>query len=397
MIAGFWQGVAMSDRDTRRLAASGAVGWLVLVVVAEGLTGRDPHVVLAPLYGLAPLIAAAALPAIATAGLGLVAVLLSVLSGVWTGTLTSGQHVVRMLVVVLMTGAAVLIAVARERRDRQFRRVSRIADVAQRSILPIVPARIGPVRTATRYVPAAEDTLVGGDLFDCFISDRHTCFIVGDVRGKGIGAIEQAARVIRAFRQAAASSTDLASIAAAMSNYLLPFLDEEEFATAVLVQITDRSRLRLVSCGHPPPLHVSPNGSGVLVEAPVGMPLGLSDIYQGRDVHWSPGDRLLLYTDGLSEARDAGGEFLPVAPMAEVLAGGQVDEALDRLLATVHEHAWSKHATDDLALLLIENLGVTPPRTEPRSAFLLDRDGSDRSGAARAFVSPGRGGSDSTA
>lgn len=361
----------MSDRDSRRLAALAAVGWLVLVVVTEGAIGRDSHVVLAPFYGLAPLIAAAALAARATAGLGMAAVLLSVLSGVWTGTLTSGQHVIRMLDVALMAAVAVMIAVARERRDRQFRRVSRIADVAQRSILPIVPARVGTVRTATRYVPAAEDTLVGGDLFDCFSSEEHICFVVGDVRGKGIGAIEQAARVIRAFRQAAASSTDLAAIAAAMSSYLVPFLDEEEFATAVLVQVSDGSRLRLVSCGHPPPLRVSPSGSGVLVEAPTGLPLGLSDVYEARDVHWSPGDRLLLYTDGLSEARDDDGEFLPVAPMAEVLAGGDVDAALDRLLAAVQERASSKLATDDLALLLIENVGTPPSPTDRRPPFLL--------------------------
>jgi serine phosphatase RsbU (regulator of sigma subunit) len=358
-----------------------AVGWLVLVLVAEGVTGRNPHIVLAPFYGLAPLIAGAALSPRATAGFGLVAVLLSLLSGVWTHTLASDQHLIRMLNVALVAVAAVLVAYVRERRDRQFRRMSRIADVAQRSILPIVPTHIGPVRTATRYVPAAEDTLVGGDLFDCFISERHTCFVVGDVRGKGIGAIEQAARVIRAFRQAAASSTDLASIAAAMSTYLLPFLDEEEFATAVLVQVTDGSRFRLVSCGHPPPLLLTPRGTGVLVEAPTGLPLGLSDVYESCDVDWSPGDRLLLYTDGLSEVRDESGEFLPVAPMAQVLAGGEVDAALDRLLATVREHAWSTHATDDLALLLIENVGTTLPRQQPRPAFLV---GGESSATARA-------------
>ncbi|KQX67201.1 hypothetical protein ASD06_03245 [Angustibacter sp. Root456] len=348
-----------------RRTALAAGGWLAVVLLAELLTGRSPGVVVSPLYGLAALIACAALPWTTTAAFGLVAILLSVVSGVWTRTIDTEQHLIRMVTVALMAVAAVFVADVRERRDQRFRRVSRIADVAQRSILPVVPPRIGPVRTATRYVPAAEDTLVGGDLFDCFSSEQHTCFVVGDVRGKGVGAIEQAARVIRAFRQAAAASTDLETIAADMSTYLVPFLDEEEFATAVLVQLRDAGTLTVVSCGHPPPLLVDRAGQGRLVEAPAGFPLGLGDDYVALDLPWSPGDRLLLYTDGLSEARDVEGEFLPVAPMARQLVGGEVDEALERLLSTVREQARSKNATDDLALLLIENVGqVQPPRRQ---------------------------------
>lgn len=352
-----------------RRTALAAGGWLTVVLLAEVLTGRTPSVVVSPLYGLAALIACAALPWTATAGFGLVAVLLSVASGLWTRTIDTEQHLIRMVTVVLMAAVAVFIADVRERRDQRFRRVSRIADVAQRSILPIVPTRVGPVCTATRYVPAAEDTLVGGDLFDCFSSEEHTCFIVGDVRGKGVGAIEQAARVIRAFRQAAAASTDLAAVAADMSTYLVPFLEEEEFATAVLVQVRDAERFTIVSCGHPPPLLVDPATHGRLVEAPVGFPLGLGDDYVALEVPWSAGDRLLLYTDGLSEVRDVEGQFLPVAPMARQLVGGDVDEALDRLLATVRERAWSKTATDDLALLLIENVGTMHPLRRQRPLF----------------------------
>ena len=347
----------MSDQGVRRLAGLSAAGWMVLVALIEVVTGSSPQVVVSPLYGLAPLIAGAALPWTVTACFGAAAMVLSMLSGVWTGTLDTEQHAVRMVTVALMAVVAVAVANVRERREQQFRRVSRIADVAQRSILPIVPARVGPVRTATRYVPAAEDTLVGGDLFDCFSSEQHTCFIVGDVRGKGVGAIEQAARVIRAFRQAAAASTDLAAIAADMSTYLVPFLDEEEFATAVLVQVRDAAAFTIVSCGHPPVLRLDATGHGGLVEAPTGLPLGFGDDYRSVTVPWSPGDRLLLYTDGLSEVRDSGGEFLPVAPMGRLLVGGDVHEALERLLAYVRELAWSKHGTDDLALLLIENAG----------------------------------------
>ena len=144
-----------------------------------------------------------------------------------------------------------------------------------------------------------------------FHSDRRICFVVGDVRGKGVGAVEQAARVIRAFRQYAAADADVATMAAEMSAYLMPFFDDEEFTTAVLVQITDNTRLTLVNCGHPSPILVPRGGEATFVEPPVCLPLGLGSSYESLSMPWTPGDRLLLYTDGLSEARDERGEYMP--------------------------------------------------------------------------------------
>ena len=172
-------------------------------------------------------------------------------------------------------------------------------------MLPLIPTHVGPVAAGTRYLSAAEDALVGGDLYDWFHSDQRICFIVGDVRGKGINAVEQAARVIRAFRQSAAGGADLAAAAAEMSTYIAPFLDDEEFVTAALVQVNGRDQMTLVSCGHPQPLLIAANGAARLLELPPCLPLGLGGIYESVTVPWAPGDRLLLYTDGLSEARDA--------------------------------------------------------------------------------------------
>ena len=72
---------------------------------------------------------------------------------------------------------------------------------------------------------------------------------------------------------------------------------------------------------------------------------------------WASGDRLLLYTDGLSEARDAHDEFLPVLPLAPLLRTATVEDALDNVLGEVRRHVPKGRFTDDLAMLLLENAG----------------------------------------
>ncbi|WP_426564587.1 PP2C family protein-serine/threonine phosphatase [Angustibacter sp. McL0619] len=359
----------MSEQRRTRVALLAAVCWLALIAAAELATGRAPTLVLSSLYGMAPLIACVAVPTVGTGLVALAAVALSSLSGIWTGTIGTSQHAVRLFNVALIGVVAVVIATVRVRREQRFARVARIAEIAQRTILPIVPSRIGPVRVAAKYVAAGQDALVGGDLFDFFHSRDRTYFIVGDVRGKGVGAVEQAARVIRAFRQAAGASGGLASVASEMSRYLAPFLGDEEFATAVLVEVT-HDELTIVSCGHPPPLLITPALGGVLLEAPPGLPLGLSDRYEESALTWEPGSRLLLYTDGLSEARDQDGDFLPITPLAHSLAADDVERAVEQLLHTVHEYTRGQHATDDLAVVLLENTGVQSDEPDVRARFL---------------------------
>jgi hypothetical protein len=359
----------VSSRDRGRwIGAVLAAVWLVVVLLIDVVISSD-SLVLSVLYAISPLIACSVLPTVPTAGYAVAAVGLAVGSNAWGGQWDTAQMWVRVIDVTLVSAAAVSVAAVRVRRERRLARVERIAEVAQRTILPVIPAQVGSVTTGARYLSASEDTMVGGDLFDWFHSDQRVCFLVGDVRGKGLGAVEQAARVIRAFRQSAAAGGDVATIAAQMSSYLIPFLDDEEFATAAIVQLTDQVHLTLVSCGHPPPLLVPREGDPTFIEAPVGLPLGLGTDYEPATWPWSLGDRVLLYTDGLSEARDDNDQFLPLLPLAGVLRSVDVEDALDALLEEVRRHVPAAHFADDLAMLLLENTGLeeaAPVRTRDR-------------------------------
>lgn len=332
------------------LATTTLLGLVLIDIVSPGAT-----IVFSPLFALSPLVACAVLPARQTAGFAVVALLAAVAAGWWNGDGDTPQHLVRILDVALMSGAAVIVSHLRVRRERQVSRLTVLAEVAQRAVLPVLPAHARRIDIAGRYQSATEDTVIGGDLYDCYHSRSHTRFLIGDVRGKGIEAVEQAARVIRAFRQAAAIQRDLGAVAEDMSDYLVPFFDPEEFVTAILLDTTDATRPVLVSAGHPPPLLLRPDGSCEFVEVAADLPLGLGEQYDTHSFTWQPGDRLLLYTDGVSEARDAAGAFLDLRTLGPLLVGASLDDALDRLLRAVRSHAVRGELGDDVAVMLLEH------------------------------------------
>lgn len=342
-------------RSALVVGATLATAWLVATVGIDFAT-RGADFVLAPLFALSPLIACAVMPARTTSIFAVAALVLTAASGLWNDTWGTAQQTVRIVDVALVSGAAVVVAAVRVAREQQHERVVAIAEVAQRAILPRLPSRVDRMAVATRYLSAAEDAVVGGDLYDCYHSERFTRFLVGDVRGKGVAAVEHAARVIRAFRQSAALRPTLTEVAEEMSAYLSAFFDDEDFATALLVDASDPERLVVVGCGHPEPVLVGPDGTAAHVETVPCLPLGLGADYEAVAVPWSAGSRLLMYTDGLSEARDEDGEFLPLLPLAPLLREGDGEQALDRLLDAVREHIPRGQLNDDLAVLLIEHL-----------------------------------------
>ena len=256
------------NRDRMPLVGAGLALLVLVVLVTVDLSIPPGHAVLTSLFGLSPLIACAVVPVPGTAAIGALAIGAAFASGWWNDTMGTAQQNVRILDVVMVSIAAVAIAAVRVHREHQFAQLSAIAEAAQRAILPVLPTHLGGVAVATRYRSAARGTLVGGDLFDCYHSESRVRFLIGDVRGKGIAGVEQAARVIRAFRQSAALRESLTDVAREMDDYLADFFGEEEFVTALLVEVSGPGQLTLHNAGHPPPQLVRTTGESELIDLP---------------------------------------------------------------------------------------------------------------------------------
>lgn len=249
---------------------------------------------------------------------------------------------------------AVENAEAYSTQSGQLLRVSRVAEVTQHAILPPVPPRLGPVRLATRYVSATREALIGGDLYEVAEHDGRIRLIVGDVRGKGVDAVRLATVVLGEFRSASARFADVATMAAHMDERLSSYFGDEDFVTALIAEITPDGTCDLVSCGHPEAF-LADGDTLALLPAPPSLPLGLGGGLAPRPlrVQLRPGARLLMFTDGLVEARTVDGGFVDAAAIVAPIGTAPFDDVLDAILERLQVAARAGVA-DDLALLLAE-------------------------------------------
>jgi phosphoserine phosphatase RsbU/P len=243
------------------------------IALLDAATGARP--VLLGLLIVGPLLAAATLHRLPTALVGGYALALAVLLGIPGGRVATTDHLLGCLVVA--TGAALggFIAQRRAQQERALVRITRIAEVVERTILRPIPPRIGRVALAVRYLSASEDALVGGDFYDVAVTRQGLRVLVGDVKGKGLEAVQLAALVLASFRAAAAVRPSLAELAGELDRSIRPRLGQEDFVTAVLAEFDRQGELRLVNCGHPPPLRVRAGAAEPLASAEPTTPLGL--------------------------------------------------------------------------------------------------------------------------
>jgi serine phosphatase RsbU (regulator of sigma subunit) len=238
------------------------------------------------------------------------------------------------------------------------------AQASQPALLAPLP-QISGISTAARYRSATPGAGAGGDLYEIIPTAHGIRVNIGDVRGQGLDAVSLARQVLSAFQHSAAAVPALDQLADEISRAIHPDLGEEDFVTAALAQINPGGKLTVVNCGHHPPLLHRGGDLRPLACRKANLPLGLDDYFTAFTANWRPGDRLLLYTDGLVESRDQRGGFLPQDQIAAALAVTGCDRALDRLMTAVDRHTGGR-SHDDIALLLLEH-GPHPDASERAS------------------------------
>jgi phosphoserine phosphatase RsbU/P len=331
------------------VATAAAAVWLAMLGALSGASGLT----VIPLFIVAPLIAAIAADERRTAIVAGATVVLTITAGWWHGPGGHASYWIWPAAACAMSVAAVVLAGARRRREECLAQMTAIAKASQIALLPPMLPEITGISIAARYYSATPQAWVGGDLYEIIPTGHGIRLIIGDVRGKGLDAIVLARHVLSAFRRSAVAVPALEHVAGEVSRAIRPHLGEEDFVTAVLAQIASSRELTIVNCGHHPPLLHRGGGLHSLTGATAALPLGLEDDFTAFTTSWRPGDRLLLYTDGLVESRNHHGDFLPEDQIATALLAADCDQALDRLMSAVRRHT-SGHSHDDIALLLLE-------------------------------------------
>ncbi|WP_308048992.1 PP2C family protein-serine/threonine phosphatase [Streptomyces sp. TRM72054] len=257
-------------------------------------------------------------------------------------SLTDLKHSFQLTTLVLISVFVTLFAHRRERHEKELTQLRSVAEAAQQVVLRPLPRRIGPLRIASVYLAAEAEAQIGGDLFAAARAGQGTRFIVGDVRGKGLGAIGDAALLLGAFRSAAHRQADL---------------------TASVLDIPDDAPVvHLINCGHPPPLLLHKGQVTSLEVSDPAPPLGLEEFAAAPSAAetfpFEPGDFLLLYTDGVIEARDGSGAFYPLAQRMGTVPEDDAQGFVRHLQEDLLAYTPGGHLGDDAAMVAIER-GLT--------------------------------------
>jgi serine phosphatase RsbU (regulator of sigma subunit)/pSer/pThr/pTyr-binding forkhead associated (FHA) protein len=244
--------------------------------------------------------------------------------------------------------------VERERERQRMEQEINIARDIQQALLPRDFREFPHLAVSGINFPCLS---VGGDYFDVFpLSDRRTAFLIADVSGKGLGAA-----LLTTMLQGALSGMTLGTDPARVFNHVNRFLcshsEVGRYATMFFGILDQDGEMDYINAGHPSPFLIR---HGVAEEpfTEGSYPVGLVQEaeYITARVKLEPGDTLILFSDGVTEAMDPGDELYGVPRLREVLTG-QSDCALDKLqksiLESVENFAKGAHQADDLTLLIV--------------------------------------------
>jgi serine phosphatase RsbU (regulator of sigma subunit) len=212
---------------------------------------------------------------------------------------------------------------------------------------------------------------IAGDSYDYAYDDDIARMVLIDAMGHGFEATIMAAVVVHAYRHSRRIGGTLAENRRAMDEAFAAHFDDDEFTTALLAELEARTgRLRWLSAGQPAPMLMRDGRSVAALESDPTLPIGMGgDLGEVSEVQLEPGDAVLLYTDGVTEARSEDGHFFGVDRLVDFFgraADAQLApaETMRRLIHAVLDHQ-NGDLQDDATMLLVQwhphGLDVTRP------------------------------------
>lgn len=287
------------------------------------------------------------------------------------------------LLVGIADQCATALGIAQLHREMTHRQLVeqdlRVAQKIQKSFLPRSTPEVPGMTFATSYQPARH---VGGDFYDFIpLGPGRLAMIIGDISGKGIGAALHMARVSRDIRFLAAADPDPHLFATELNRLVNEAGHSTMFVTLLYVVVDARSRtMTVANCGHLPPVIRRARASAAeLIELEAGNAIGLlPDGEFGRgEIRLEPGDTILFYTDGLTEAMSPKKELLGTERVLAALSGGSNEPSVmvHRALALIQRHAAGAAASDDTTLLAV---GVDGAPKRARGARVASERGGRR-------------------
>ena len=239
-----------------------------------------------------------------------------------SGKLSSVSHDILRTIA---NGAATLVEnaalVQAEDSAKRYRQELAIASEIQQRLMTVTVPDVPFAKVNAVNYPCKD---IGGDFFDLVYTDKGLSLIVADVSGKGVSAAVVASILQGMLYSQLARDSALGEMMAAVNRFLCEKVAGQKYATLVIARLSSNGDLELINCGHVPPLLVS---SGKVVKLEEGnLPVGLVPVadFQGIRMKLNKGDRLLLVTDGVTEAEDATGEFFGTERLEACCADGLV-------------------------------------------------------------------------
>ncbi len=326
---------------------------VLLIGVGDVLQGPNPQYVgmlVAP-----PLLVAVIAGYVEVLMVGALSLTVGIVVGFDSNHPTSIPQLIRLLAIAAAIAIAATISRIQERDSQRVASLRRLAVVAQQAVLRPIGNQIGDLRIAVRYVSASADADIGGDLYEALETPYGVRLLIGDVRGKGLDAVRLASTVLGSYRHVAHERADVRAIVSDLDRAVARSVGYEDFVTACLIEERGGT-LTVLNCGHPTPLLLRRGKVIPLEPSTTVPPLGFMPLATPRVERLEPGDRVLLFTDGLTEARREG-EFFPINERAwRILGHGTVKDGLVSLENALTDWVHG-FLDDDIALMLFEYTG----------------------------------------